>query len=154
MRFDPHKVRLNIGKHRKVSFEFLMFWFSLSAVGSSLSDVSLPRDEIHHEPQREIVSLLAAMKLWNKVMFLLEFVILFTGDLPQCMLGYYPPLAYPLAHTHVPSGTPPSGTLPSGTHTPWHTHPRPLAHTPLKADPGIRLISGQYASYCNAFLSL
>ena len=57
-----------------------------------------------------------------KVMFLLEFVILFTGrgGLPQCMLGYSPP-----------PGTPPP---------------------PPGADPGIWSMSGRYASYWNAFL--
>ena len=58
--------------------------------------------------------------------------------------GIPPPGPDPLWHT--PPGTHPSDTL-------WHT---PLWHTPLwhppKAEPGIRSMSGRYASYWNAFL--
>ena len=92
---------------------------------------------VYYRPQRS----------WAKVMFLQASVILLTGGgLPQCMLGYPPgpdpplaPLVHPLWHPpplwHLPSGTPPSGT------------------PPPRADPGIRSMSGRYASYWNAFLS-
>ena len=67
-----------------------------------------------------------------KVMFLLMSVILFTGGLPQCMLGY------------PPGGRPPS----------WEQAPPGAGTPPREADlpPGIQSMSGRYASYWNAFL--
>ena len=63
-----------------------------------------------------------------KVMFLLVSVILFTEGLPQCMLGYHQP---PLPGKEAP--LPPRKEAPP---------------------PGIRSMSGRYASYWNAFLCL
>ena len=60
-----------------------------------------------------------------KVMFLLEFVILFTEGVWQ--------------------GEPPPGTRPPSP-------PRHGDHPPREADSGIRSTSGRYASYWNAFL--
>ena len=57
-----------------------------------------------------------------------------------------PPLAHPhgkLPLAHPPLAHPLSGTPPLAHH-PWHTPP--------EADPGIRSMSGRYASYWNAFL--
>ena len=70
-------------------------------------------------------------------MFLQASVILLTGGcLPQCMLGYHPP------RKEAPpwEGNPPEGRTP----------PPPMKETPT---PGIRSMSGRYASYWNAFLS-
>ena len=70
-------------------------------------------------------------KRWAKVMFLQASVILLTGGgVPQCMLGYpHPPQA----------------------DTPRSRHPPPRNRHP---PPGIRLTSGRYASYWNAYLFL
>ena len=61
-------------------------------------------------------------QLWHKVMFLLEFVILFTGGwgcLPQCMLGYtLPPEQIPPGADTPPPGKqiPAYGLRAAGTH--------------------------------------
>ena len=84
-----------------------------------------------------------ANEVWGKVIFLHLFVILFTGGLPHCMLGYTPQ-----------QQTPPEQTPPEQTHHPLG------ADTPLgsRHPPGhsacweIRATSGRYASYWNVFL--
>ena len=76
-------------------------------------------------------------------MFLLEFVILFTRDLPQCMLAH-PPLAHPTWHTPLWHTT--------LWHTPLAPPPPQGADPPPEADPSIRSMSDRYASYWNAFL--
>ena len=68
-----------------------------------------------------------------KVMFLLVSVILSTGGLPQCMLGYH---HTPPGGRHPPDTTPQEGSTPPGKEAP----------------PGIRSMSGRYASYWNTFL--
>ena len=94
---------------------------------------------------------------WGKFMFLHVSVILFTGGLSQCMLGYHPLRAgrYPLPpgpgrHPHweqTPSPRDQAGT-------PWEQTPRPQGPgTPLhSAYWEIRPTSRRYASYWNAFL--
>ena len=77
-----------------------------------------------------------------KVMFLLVSVILLTGGLPQCMLGYHPPGSRPLRNRHPPGSRPP----PEQTHPPGSRHPPPRKQTH-----GIRSMSSRYASYWNAF---
>ena len=52
-----------------------------------------------------------------KVMFLLVSVILFTGGLPQCMLGYHPPPG----RRHPPGRRPFRRRHPPRKETPWHT---------------------------------
>ena len=92
------------------------------------------------------------------------------GCMPQCMLGCKPPWTRhtPPDQAHTPRSRPPQtrhttprpGTPPPGPGTPptppEQTHP-PTRHTPLEqapreADTSIRSMSGQYASYWNAFL--
>ena len=64
-----------------------------------------------------------------KVIFWYLFVILFTGGLPQCMLGYHPPGSmHPLlGSTHpLPGSTHPSGSTPLRE---AHIPPRPRKHS-------------------------
>ena len=73
------------------------------------------------------------------------------GCLPQCMLGYPPPQeqtpldqAHPLTRHTLQEQTPPRSRSPHpGADTP-----------PREADCSIRLTSGRYASYWNAFLCI
>ena len=116
---------------------------------------------INYRPQRS----------WAKVMFLQASVILSMGGcLPQCMLGCQtPPDQAPTQeHTHPGADTPQSRhhTSQSRHHTPQSRPPPPRADPPgsrhppgpgtpsLEADASIRSMSGQYASYWNAFLFL
>ena len=119
------------------------------------------------------VSLLAATKLGQGNIF--TSVCLSTGGgLPQCMLGCHPPgpgTPPPLPGSRHPPPRP--GTPPDQAHPPWEqtpldqTSPRPRSRPPRpdkrpspgadpppppKADCSIRLTSGRYASYWNAFL--
>ena len=109
-----------------------------------------------------------------KVMFLLVSVILSTGGgLPQCMLGYchpprrrHPPLPAketPRKETPQEGGTPlPSRPPPPEGEPPPQKegsdpgpHPRgKLREIRSSPPPAIRSMSGQYASYWNAFLFL
>ena len=86
-----------------------------------------------------------------KVMFLHLSVILFTGGLPQCMVGYHPPGTdtppggdTPLDHTpldqappdqtpqtrHLPDQAPPLDQAPPPDQTPPNRHPPKGRHTP------------------------
>ena len=116
---------------------------------------------LYHRPQTKFA----------KVMFLHVSVILFRGGggLPQCMLGYHPPLEQtPLPHPgirHPPSGIrhPWSGH-PPGPGTPWSSapwtrhprsrHPTPEQTLPLRSSACREILSasGRYASYRNAIL--
>ena len=83
-------------------------------------------------------------------MFLQLSVILFTGGLPQCMLGYHPPEA----------DTPQKQALPGSRHPPEADTPPeagnpPEAGTPLRsACWEMRSTGGRCASYWNAILLL
>ena len=95
-------------------------------------------------------------------MFLLEFVILFTGG-GVCLSACWdtpPGAGTPPEQTHTPRNRPPRSRR---THPPAGTNPQEQAHTPQEqtpppdpreADYGIRSTSGRYASYWNAFLFL
>ena len=89
-------------------------------------------------------------------MFLHLSVILFTGGLPQCMLGYHPP---------PPEQTPPRPRTPQSRHPLDQAPPPPSRHPPDQAPPGSRHLRtrhppppadgyccGRYVSYWNAFL--
>ena len=104
-----------------------------------------------------------------KVMFLHLSVILFTGGLLQCMLGYHPPgTDTPLEETppwttppldQVPPdqtppdqapprpGTPPGPGASPGPDTPHQTSPQKQTHPPADG-----YCCGRYASYWNAYL--
>ena len=76
------------------------------------------------------------------------------GCLPQCMLGY-PPEQTPPEQTPPKLGTPRT-RHPLTMHPPQTRPPRtrpPQTRPPWEADCSIRLTSGRYASYWNAFLS-
>ena len=76
-----------------------------------------------------------------KVMFLLVCVILFTGGMSASV------------HAGIPD-TPPGADTPLGADTPREqTPPTKSRHSPTpEQTPGIRSMSGRYASYWNAFL--
>ena len=69
-----------------------------------------------------------------KVMFLLVSVILLTGGLPQCMLGYPPGAATPQSRHSPGADPPPPGADPPGADTPPEQTP-PEADTPQSRHP-------------------
>ena len=90
----------------------------------------------------EISKLLPANEVWGKVIFSQASVILFTGGGDMCGTQ-----ACPLG-THATRHAPPR-YVPPGMHSPGHAPPR---HTPPQGYYKMRSMSGQYASYWNAFL--
>ena len=78
------------------------------------------------------------------------------GCLPQCMLGYPPPWTRQTRREQTPQEQRPPRTrhYPPQTRHPPPPEQRPpdQADPPQEADCSIRLTSGRYASYWNAFL--
>ena len=100
-----------------------------------------------------------SQRSWAKVMFLQACVCPQGGCLPQCMLGYPPRTRHPPGSRHPPRPgnptSPPDQAPPRpGTPPDQETPPSPpdQAPPPPEADCSIRLTSGRYASYWNAFL--
>ena len=105
-----------------------------------------------------------ANEVWGKVIFLHLSVILFTGGLPQCMLGYHQP-PHPQDHAlprtrHPPGPGTPWTMQPLGTRQPLlgPCTPSRTMHPPGPCTPQSRACweiwstSGRYASYWNAIL--
>ena len=63
-----------------------------------------------------------------------------------------PPGSRPPQSRHPPEQTPPRSRPPRSRHPPEQTPPRSRHTTPPEAECSIRLTSGRYASYWNAFL--
>ena len=94
-----------------------------------------------------------ANEVWGKVIFLRLSLILFTGGLPHCMLGYTPlgPEAGTPQEQIPPEADPPEQTPPLEP----EVGTSPSQHTPQhSACWEIRATSGWYASYWNAILFL
>ena len=100
---------------------------------------------------------LPSTTMWRRFFFSHLSVILFTGGLPQYMLGYHtppppPPEQAPLDQAPPPQQTPPRAGTP-GVDTPLDQAPTPASRPPRAGTPPADgYCCGQYASYWNAFL--
>ena len=107
---------------------------------------------LHPKTTAGVIYFYRSQRSWGKVIFSHASVILFTGGLPQCMLGYCPPPQGPGKHPPPGPGTPSQGP---GRH---HPPPPPPEQSILGDTVNERAVCillecnlVSYSLYCNVF---